>query len=199
MRALEAEAQTIWWRRERPGTSTPRTLLRSSVAWMRTEMSTFDFSPLYRTVVGFDRLASLIDTASRLDGAQGYPPYNIEQSIEDENAYAIELAVAGFGEDDLDLEVKEGQLIVVGKKDGGTENRKFLHRGIAERGFIRRFQLADHVVVTAANLKHGLLRIELKRELPEAMKPRKISIGADAQQKQVIEGRKVRTATASAA
>ncbi|MEQ1781579.1 MAG: Hsp20 family protein, partial [Hyphomonadaceae bacterium] len=105
-------------------------------------MSSFDFSPMYRTVVGFDRLASLIDTAQRLDGVQGYPPYNIEQSIEDENAYAIELAVAGFGEGDLDLEVKEGQLVVVGKKDGGEADRKFLHRGIAERGFIRRFQLA---------------------------------------------------------
>ena len=158
-------------------------------------MSTFDFSPLYRTVVGFDRLASLIDTAQRLDGAQGYPPYNIEQSIEDENAYAIELAVAGFGEDDLDLEVKESQLIVIGKKDGGAENRKFLHRGIAERGFIRRFQLADHVVVSGANLKNGLLRIELKRELPEAMKPRKIAIGETAKP-QVIEGGKIRPTAA---
>ena len=158
-------------------------------------MSSFDFSPLYRTVVGFDRLASMIDTASRLDGAQGYPPYNIEQSIEDENAYAIELAVAGFGEDDLDLEVKESQLIVIGKKDGGAENRKFLHRGIAERGFIRRFQLADHVVVSGANLKNGLLRIELKRELPEAMKPRKIAIGETAKP-QVIEGGKIRPTAA---
>jgi molecular chaperone IbpA len=158
-------------------------------------MSSFDFSPLYRTVVGFDRLASMIDTASRLDGAQGYPPYNIEQSVEDENAYAIELAVAGFGEEDLDLEVKEGQLIVVGKKDGGADNRKFLHRGIAERGFIRRFQLADHVVVSGANLKNGLLRIELKRELPEAMKPRKIAIGETAKP-QVIEGGKVRPTAA---
>ncbi len=158
-------------------------------------MSSFDFSPLYRTVVGFDRLASMIDTASRLDGAQGYPPYNIEQSVEDENAYAIELAVAGFGEEDLDLEVKESQLIVVGKKDGGAENRKFLHRGIAERGFIRRFQLADHVVVSGANLKNGLLRIELKRELPEAMKPRKIAIGETAKP-QVIEGGKIRPTAA---
>jgi len=158
-------------------------------------MSSFDFSPLYRTVVGFDRLASMIDTASRLDGAQGYPPYNIEQSVEDENAYAIELAVAGFGEEDLDLEVKESQLIVVGKKDGGADNRKFLHRGIAERGFIRRFQLADHVVVSGANLKNGLLRIELKRELPEAMKPRKIAIGETAKP-QVIEGGKIRPSAA---
>ncbi len=158
-------------------------------------MSSFDFSPLYRTVVGFDRLASMIDTASRLDGAQGYPPYNIEQSVEDENAYAIELAVAGFGEEDLDLEVKESQLIVIGKKDGGADNRKFLHRGIAERGFIRRFQLADHVVVSGANLKNGLLRIELKRELPEAMKPRKIAIGETAKP-QVIEGGKIRPSAA---
>jgi molecular chaperone IbpA len=156
-------------------------------------MSNFDFSPLYRTVVGFDRLASLIDTATRLDGVQGYPPYNIEQSTDDENAYAIELAVAGFGDDDLDLEVKEGQLIVIGKKDGGAENRKFLHRGIAERGFIRRFQLADHVVVSGAHLRNGLLRIELKRELPEAMKPRKITIGGEHSAK-VIDARKASAA-----
>ena len=156
-------------------------------------MSNFDFSPLYRTVVGFDRLASLIDTATRLDGVQGYPPYKIEQSTDDENAYAIELAVAGFGDDDLDLEVKEGQLIVIGKKDGGAENRKFLHRGIAERGFIRRFQLADHVVVSGAHLKNGLLRIELKRELPEAMKPRKIAIGGE-QSHKVIDARKASAA-----
>jgi molecular chaperone IbpA len=156
-------------------------------------MSSFDFSPLYRTVVGFDRLASLIDTATRLDGVQGYPPYNIEQSTDDENAYAIELAVAGFGDDDLDLEVKESQLIVIGKKDGGAENRKFLHRGIAERGFIRRFQLADHVVVSGAHLKNGLLRIELKRELPEAMKPRKITIGGE-QSPKVIDARKASAA-----
>ncbi len=152
-------------------------------------MSSFDFSPLYRTVVGFDRMASLIDTAQRLDGAQGYPPYNIEQIIDDENAYAIELAVAGFAEADLDIEVKEGQLLVVGKKEGNDDARKFLHRGIAERGFIRRFQLADHVVVTGADLKNGLLRIELKRELPEAMKPRKISIGEAAVSAQVIDAK----------
>jgi molecular chaperone IbpA len=152
-------------------------------------MSSFDFSPLYRTVVGFDRLASMIDTAARLDGAQGYPPYNIEQSVEDENAYAIELAVAGFAEKDLELEVKEGQLIILGKKDGADDKRRFVHRGIAERGFIRRFQLADHVVVTGASLINGLLRVELRRELPEAMKPRKISIGATPTP-QVIEGGK---------
>ncbi len=153
-------------------------------------MSSFDFSPLYRTVVGFDRLASLIDTAARLDGAQGYPPYNIEQSVEDENVYAIELAVAGFGQEDLDIEVNEGQLIVVGKKTQSDETRNFVHRGIAERGFIRRFQLADHVVVTAAGLTNGMLRVELKRELPEAMKPKKIAIGGSGPSKTVIEGGK---------
>ena len=159
-------------------------------------MSNFDFSPLYRTVVGFDRLASLIDTATRLDGAQGYPPYNIEQSLEDENVYAIELAVAGFGEGDLDIEAKEGQLVIVGKKEVSEDaKRRIVHRGIAERGFIRRFQLADHVAVTGAKLSNGLLRIELKRELPEAMKPRKISIGENPQ---VIEGgAKVRTVSAA--
>lgn len=136
-----------------------------------------DLSPLYRTMVGFDRLANLIDTAQRLDGAQGYPPYNIEQL--DENAFAIEIAVAGFAEDDLDIELKEGQLTVVGKKNASDNaDRKLLHQGIAERGFIRRFQLADHVQVKGAGLKNGLLRIDLVRELPEAMKPRKIAIGA---------------------
>lgn len=165
-------------------------------------MSSFDFSPMYRTVVGFDRLASLIDSAQRLDGAQGYPPYNIEQSIEDENAYAIELAVAGFSDAELDIEVNEGQLIVVGKKETSEEKRRIVHRGIAERGFIRRFQLADHVVVTGAALRNGLLRVELRRELPEAMKPRKISIGsttATGASPQVIEGGapKVRKATAA--
>lgn len=164
-------------------------------------MSTFDLSPLYRTVVGFDRLANMMDTAQRLDGAQGYPPYNIEQSLEDENAYAIELAVAGFGEGDLDIEVNEGQLTVVGKKESTEEKRRIVHRGIAERGFIRRFQLADHVVVSGANLSNGLLRIELRRELPEAMKPRKIAIGeTQAAKSNVIEstGTRVRK-TASAA
>ncbi|MEM6628000.1 MAG: Hsp20 family protein [Pseudomonadota bacterium] len=139
-------------------------------------MSTIDLTPLYRTMVGFDRMASMIDTAQRLDGAQGYPPYNIEHVGED--AYAIEIAVAGFADGDLDIELKEGQLTVVGKKTGDSDARKYLHRGIAERGFIRRFQLADHVVVTGAQLENGLLRIELVRELPEAMKPRKIAIGA---------------------
>jgi len=155
------------------------------------DMSNLDLTPLYRTMVGFDRMANMIDTAHRLDGAQGYPPYNIERV--DENEFAVEIAVAGFAEDDLDIEIKEGVLTVAGRKstpeDGG--DREFLHRGIAERGFIRRFQLADHVIVRGADLKHGLLRIQLERELPEAMKPRKIEIGAPQNSKpKVIEGKK---------
>ncbi len=143
-------------------------------------MNTIDLTPLYRTMVGFDRLASMIDTANRLDGTQAYPPYNIERIGEDR--FAIELAVAGFSEDDLDIEIKEGLLTVAGKRgqDGDAPSREFLHRGIAERSFIRRFQLADHVVVTGADLQNGLLRIELVRELPEALKPRKIEIGETA-------------------
>ncbi|MEO0607891.1 MAG: Hsp20 family protein [Pseudomonadota bacterium] len=142
-------------------------------------MSTIDLTPLYRTMVGFDRMANMIDSAARLDGAQGYPPYNIERVADDE--FAIEIAVAGFGEEDLDIETKDGLLTVAGRKAGPSEDapeREFLHRGIAERGFLRRFQLADHVIVTGAELRNGLLRVELVRELPEAKKPRKIEIGA---------------------
>lgn len=141
-------------------------------------MSTIDLTPLYRTMVGFDRMASLIDSASRLDGTQGYPPYNIERVADD--AFAIEIAVAGFGEDDLEIETNENLLTVAGKKGSGEdgEARQYLHRGIAERGFLRRFQLADHVIVTGASLQNGLLRVELLRELPEAKKPRKIEIGS---------------------
>ncbi|MEO0981524.1 MAG: Hsp20 family protein [Pseudomonadota bacterium] len=143
-------------------------------------MNTIDLTPLYRTMVGFDRMANMIDKAARLDGAQGYPPYNIERVSED--AFRIELAVAGFADDDLDIETAEGVLTITGKKaqaesDEDVVEREFLHRGIAERGFVRRFQLADHVIVTGAALQHGLLRIDLEREIPEAKKPRKIAIG----------------------
>jgi len=140
-------------------------------------MNTIDLSPLCHTMVGIDRMANMLDTAARLDGAQGYPPYNIERVGDDK--FAIEIAVAGFSEADLDIELKESLLTVAGKKDApdGAEERDFLHRGIAERGFLRRFQLADHVLVTGAALENGLLRIELRRELPEAAKPRKIEIG----------------------
>ena len=141
-------------------------------------MNTIDLTPLYRTMVGFDRMASLIDSASRLDGAQGYPPYNIERV--DDNAFAIEIAVAGFSEDDLEIETRDNLLTIAGKKaprEAEGEAPQYLHRGIAERGFVRRFQLADHVIVTGATLQHGLLRVELLRELPEAKKPRRIEIG----------------------
>ncbi|MEO0451035.1 MAG: Hsp20 family protein [Pseudomonadota bacterium] len=154
-------------------------------------MSTIDLTPLYRTMVGFDRMANMIDSAARLDGAQGYPPYNIERVADDE--FAIEIAVAGFGEEDLDIETKDGLLTVAGRKTPteDAQEREFLHRGIAERGFLRRFQLADHVIVTGAVLKNGLLRVELVRELPEAKKPRKIEIGAPSKgaKPKLIEGK----------
>lgn len=142
-------------------------------------MRTIDLSPLYRTIVGFDRMANLLETAQRLDAAPGYPPYNIEVTGED--AYRIELAVAGFAEADLTIELKDNTLTVAGKKDGGDAGRQFIHRGIAERGFERRFQLADHVIVTGASLANGLLSISLVREVPEAMKPRRIAIDTAAQ------------------
>jgi molecular chaperone IbpA len=136
-------------------------------------MRTLDFSPLYRSVVGFDRLAALLDTA-QADAAAGYPPYNIERT--GENAYLIEIAVAGFRREDLNIEVKESLLTVQGRKAANGDPRQFLHRGLAERDFERRFQLADFVVVTDARLADGLLSIELRRELPEALKPRRVEI-----------------------
>jgi len=140
-------------------------------------MRTLDLNPLYRSIVGFDRMASLLDAASNAATTQGYPPYNIEQI--DENNYRIELAVAGFGEDDLDIELHENVLTVTGRKSESEEDsgKNYVHRGIAERAFERSFHLADHVAVGKAGLSHGMLVIELKRELPEALKPRKIEIG----------------------
>ena len=140
-------------------------------------MRTIDFSPLYRSVVGFDRLADLLDAASA-DQAQGYPPYNIERT--DENAYRIEIAVAGFRPEELTIEVKENLLTVQGRKPANDDARRFLHRGLAERNFERRFQLADYVIVTDADLADGLLSIALKRELPEQLKPRQIQINSAA-------------------
>lgn len=140
-------------------------------------MRTFDLSPLYRSTVGFDRMAGLMDQLMAADTAQpSYPPYNIEKTGDD--AYRISIAVAGFGENDLNIEVKEGQLTVTAKKvlDEKAEKPVYLHRGIAERGFDRRFQLADHVRVSGAELVNGLLHIDLVREIPEALKPRTIAI-----------------------
>jgi molecular chaperone IbpA len=135
--------------------------------------------------VGFDRLADLLETATA-DAATGYPPYNIERT--DENAYRVDIAVAGFRSEELEIEVKENLLTVTGRKAANDEPRRFLHRGLAERNFERRFQLADYVVVTDANLADGLLSISLKRELPEALKPRRIEIGTA--QPSLIEGEK---------
>ncbi len=134
---------------------------------------TVDLSPLYRTAIGFDRLASMLENANRLESA-GYPPYNIEVTGEDE--YQITMAVAGFTDDELSIESKQNELTVSGEKAGSEDDRQFLHRGIATRSFERKFQLADHVLVKGARLEHGLLHIELYRELPEALKPRSISI-----------------------
>lgn len=136
-------------------------------------MRSYDLTPLYRNSVGFDRVFELLDTMSKAD-AGGYPPYNIERL--DENDYRITLAVAGFGEGDLDIEFREDTLTVTGRRADVDESRTFLHQGIAGRSFERRFKLAEHVRVEGASLENGLLNIELKREIPEAKKPRKIAI-----------------------
>lgn len=141
-------------------------------------MRTVDFSPLYRSAVGFDRLAGLLEAAARTESAGGYPPYNIE-SVGDQ-AYRVEIAVAGFKPEELDIQVKENLLTVTGKKAANDEGKRFLHRGLAERNFERRFQLADYVVVTDAQLADGLLTIALERQLPEALKARRIAIGTGA-------------------
>ncbi len=140
-------------------------------------MRTYDFSPLYRSAVGFDRLARQLESAARSSQDNGWPPYNIETT--GENAYRIEIAVAGFSPDELNIEAKENSLTVTGKKaanDDASVQKTYLHRGLAERDFERRFQLADYVVVKGAALENGLLTIDLQRELPEALKPRRIEI-----------------------
>ncbi|QIE57538.1 Hsp20 family protein [Pikeienuella piscinae] len=150
-------------------------------------MRNFDLTPLYRSTVGFDRFASMLDQVLTQESAQpGYPPYNIEKTGDD--AYRITLAVAGFAMGDLDIEAREGVLVVKGGKApaDGDDAPVYLHRGIAERSFERRFQLADHVNATGAALENGLLHIDLVRELPEALKPRRIEIGG----RKAIEGKR---------
>lgn len=141
-------------------------------------MRNFDLSPLYRSTVGFDRVFGMLDSLGNFEGgsAPTYPPYNIERT--GENAYRVTLAVAGFGEDEISIEVKEGTLTVSGSKQETAENagKEVLYRGIAARSFERRFQLADHVEVKGASLENGLLHVDLVREIPEAMKPRTIAI-----------------------
>ncbi|MFN3622855.1 MAG: Hsp20 family protein [Hyphomicrobium sp.] len=141
-------------------------------------MRQFDFAPLYRSTVGFDRLAQLLDSVGGID-SDAYPPYNIERL--GENKYRITMAVAGFTQDEFKIEVKEQTLVVSGHKKPEEKERVFLHRGIAARAFERRFQLADHVEVEGADFQDGLLHIDLVRNLPERMKPRIISIGATGQ------------------
>ncbi len=140
-------------------------------------MTTFDLSPLYRTAIGFDRMADMLANANRSD-SNGYPPYNIESLGEDK--YRITMAVAGFAEEDLDITSEQNTLTVAGNKaepETQEEGREFLYRGIATRSFERRFQLADYVKVKGASLENGLLHIVLEREIPERMKPRKVEIG----------------------
>lgn len=136
-------------------------------------MRTYDLTPLYRSTVGFDRVFDLLDSVGKSE-TTGYPPYNIERL--DENDYRITLAVAGFADDELDVELRENTLTVTGSRSDSDDGRTFLYQGIAGRSFQRRFQLAEHVQVAGATLVNGLLNIELRREIPEAMKPRKISI-----------------------
>jgi molecular chaperone IbpA len=137
-------------------------------------MNTIDLTPLYRSTIGFDRLGALLDTALRTDQS-GYPPYNIE--VTGENRYGITLAVAGFEQDELDIQVERGLLVVRGKKtDDSKDEHMYLHQGIATRNFERKFSLADHVEVTGAQLNNGLLAISLLKQIPEAMKPKTIAI-----------------------
>ena len=152
-------------------------------------MRSYDLTPLFRSSIGFDRLSRLMDSALRLDDAQlAYPPYNIEQSAED--SYRITMAVAGFTDSELTITAQQNQLVVSGKPTKTEETKSYLHRGIAGRTFERRFELADHIRVSGAELVNGLLHIDLKREVPEAMKPRTIAINAaQKNQSQVIENK----------
>jgi molecular chaperone IbpA len=137
-------------------------------------MTAYDFSPLYRSAIGIDRLASLMENALRADNQPSYPPYNIE--LVDENSYRISMAVAGFAQDELEIEVENDTLTVSGSKAKEEGVHRYLHQGIAARNFKRQFQLADHVKVKAARLENGLLHVDLQREVPEALKPRRIAI-----------------------
>ena len=146
-------------------------------------MTRFDLSPLFRTTVGFDRVMNALEANARA-ADEGYPPYNIEKV--DENDYRISMAVAGFGEDDLNIEVKDATVTVSGEiAEDSDEGRSYLHRGIAGRSFKRTFQLADHVRVSDAVLENGLLHIDLVREVPEALKPRTIAIRSGSGPKQI--------------
>lgn len=154
-------------------------------------MRNFDMAPLYRATVGFDQIADMMDRVLSNDVAQPtYPPYNIEKTADD--AYRISIAVAGFAESDLSVEVREGQLIVSARKSEDDGDRTFLHRGIATRAFERKFQLADHVRVEGAAHSDGMLHIDLVREVPEALKPRRIAIASgESVEKDVVDAKAV--------
>ncbi|HSX52016.1 MAG TPA: Hsp20 family protein [Cellvibrio sp.] len=148
-------------------------------------MRSFDFTPLYRSAIGFDRMASLLDNLSRAEQNQpSYPPYNIELTGEDK--YRITMAVAGFDQAELAIEVNQNNLTVSANKVADDQQRTYLHQGIAARSFERRFQLADHVQVKSANYENGLLHIDLQRVIPEAMKPRTIPIGVQSTEKLTV-------------
>ena len=150
-------------------------------------MDRFDFSPLFRSTIGFDRLARLVDSAARFDGAApAYPPYNIETTGED--AYRLTMAVAGFARDEIDITVQENSLVISGKaQKEEAEDGRYLHRGIARRAFERRFSLADHIKVNGASMDNGLLHVDLVREVPEEAKPRQVKIGEAVKQPQVTQ------------
>jgi molecular chaperone IbpA len=137
-------------------------------------MRTYDLSPLFRSAIGFDRLANTLESIHNTNSSGGYPPYNIE--LVDENQYTITMAVAGFTADDLEIEVEQNKLRITGQKKEDENGRQYLHRGIANRNFERSFQLADHIIVARAYIQDGMLYLELVREIPEAMKPRRIEI-----------------------
>ena len=147
-------------------------------------MDRFDFSPLFRSTIGFDRLARLVDAATRVDSTPSYPPYNIEMTGED--SYRLTMAVAGFSEDELELVVRDNTLVIGGRVKAEENKGEVLYRGIAGRAFERRFVLADHIVVEGAELKNGLLHVGLKRVVPEALKPRRIPIGGTVAQQPAI-------------
>ena len=152
-------------------------------------MRTLDLSPLIRSTIGSDRMTRLLDAATRLDdSALSYPPYNIE--VLGDDAYRITMAVAGFGEGDINITAQENSIVISGKVAKAEEERKFLYRGIAGRAFERRFELADHIKVSGASLINGLLHVDLVREVPEAMKPRTIKIDTKSAKPTVIEGSK---------
>jgi len=158
--------------------------------------SAFDFSPLYRSTVGFDRLFDMLDHATQVEPMTNWPPYNIEKVGEDQ--YVITMAIAGFSADEVEITQKENLLVITGQKSGSEDGKQYLHRGIATRAFKQSFNLADHVKVTSASLDNGLLTIQLKREVPEALKPRRIeivsgngakSIGQDNKPEQIEHGK----------